>query len=45
MKAKLTTIDAATVDVRRDLDTLRSEIVGALEAVEGILKKSSSGQA
>ena len=44
MKAKLTTIDAATVDVRRDLDTLRSEIGGALEVVEGILKKSSSGQ-
>jgi len=44
MKSKLTTIDAATVDVRRDLDTLRSEIVGALEAVESILKKSSFGK-
>lgn len=45
IKSKLTTIDSATVDIRRELDTLRSEIVGALEAVEGILKKSSPGAA
>lgn len=45
IKSKLTTIDAATVDIRRELDTLRSEIVGALEAVEGILKKSLPGTA
>lgn len=40
-KAKLTTIDAATGDIRRDLDTQRSEIVGALESIETILRKSA----
>jgi hypothetical protein len=41
IKSKLTTMDSAAVDIRRELDTLRSEIGSALEAVEGILKKSS----
>lgn len=45
IKSKLTTMDTATVDIRRELDTLRSEIGSALEGVEGILKKSSSGPA
>lgn len=40
IKSKLTTMDSAAVDIRRELDTLRSEIGSALEAVEGILKKS-----
>ena len=41
VKTKLTAIDSAAGDIRSDVDSLRSEVMNALETVESILKKST----
>jgi ElaB/YqjD/DUF883 family membrane-anchored ribosome-binding protein len=41
MKTKLTAIDTATIDVRREIDTLRAEIGNAVDGIEGVLKKAA----
>jgi hypothetical protein len=42
VKTKLTAIDTAAGDIRSDVESLRSEVVNALESVEGLLKKSTN---
>src|SRR5206468_379498 len=44
VKAKLTTVESAIVDVRRELDALRSEVIGAVDNVENILRKVTARQ-
>ena len=41
VKTKLTAIDNAAGDIRSDVDSLRAEVLSALEAVEGILRNST----
>ena len=42
VKTKLTAIDNAAGDIRSDVEALRSEVLNALEAVEGLLRKSAT---
>ena len=42
VKSKLTAIDTAAGDIRSDVDVLRSEVLGALDAVEGLLRMSKA---
>ena len=41
VKTKLTAIDNAAGDIRTDVEALRSEVLNALESVEGLLRKST----
>ena len=41
VKTKLTAIDNAAGDIRTDVESLRSEVLNALESVEGMLRKSA----
>jgi hypothetical protein len=41
VKTKLTAIDNAAGDIRTDVEALRSEVLNALESVEGLLRKSA----
>ena len=41
VKTKLTAIDNAAGDIRSDVDSLRSEVMTAVEAVESLLRKST----
>jgi hypothetical protein len=40
IKTKLTAVDSATGDVRRELDSLRSEVVAAVDTIQAILHQS-----
>jgi hypothetical protein len=44
VKSKLTAIDNAAGDIRSDVESLRSEALTALEAIDGILKKALQNQ-
>ena len=41
VKSKLTAIDNAAGDIRTDVEALRSEVLNAIESVEGLLRKST----
>lgn len=42
VKTKLTAITDAAGDIRSDVEALRSEVLGALDVVDGLLKKSAT---
>jgi len=42
VKTKLTAIDNAAGDIRSDVESLRSEVLNTLEAVEGLLRKNAT---
>ena len=44
VKTKLTAIDNAAGDIRSDVESLRSEVLTALESVETLLKRTTVAQ-
>ena len=44
VKTKLTAIDNPAGDIRSDVESLRSEVMNALEVTEGLLKKAAMNQ-